>query len=451
MAKKETLFSILNNDGETKEVSKMELRLDLSDIFIDPTNNARDTESSAYAEESIGSLCAQIKFAEGLMIPLIVIEIEPSQSTEFKKYILQSGYRRVTALEKLAEEEGEAQWVQDIPCRLGEITSHGKFSLFQVMENLREDLGPLELATGLQRAIEESGGKLTQREIARGLGMDESKVSRVLKLLALPEEIQKMVATGDLSMTNALTLLSDDYDLDAADRLKCAKLGCKYSGPAFKALMDANHGKKEEDADGGSTSSKKAPVVQMVKKKTVETIIMPFLVQQLAGIEAVATDDKPLEKKFTEADIISARMDAINTMFVGKDTTLNKDLEPFKAQIEAQEKQEKAQEGAKKAYEKFVKSIAKKIKDLLAQPINEDGERPYPSLSSAIAKIGGDLKKMTGDDAKKLGFKYHTEKLEDYLKAGLAQFKKNRQDAIERAKKAKEKKAAEKAAKEAAK
>ncbi len=79
--------------------------------------------------------------------------------------------------------------------------------LLALLENLqREDLNPLEEAHAYHRLAGDF--QLGQDEIARAVGRDRSTVANCLRLLKLPAELQKDLATGRLSAGHARALLS---------------------------------------------------------------------------------------------------------------------------------------------------------------------------------------------------------------------------------------------------
>ncbi len=73
----------------------------------------------------------------------------------------------------------------------------------QVIENaLREDLKPIEQAKAFQKLMDSEGW--TGTELARQIQVNQSTVSRALKLLQLPEELQQKVDSGTLTAKAAL-------------------------------------------------------------------------------------------------------------------------------------------------------------------------------------------------------------------------------------------------------
>ena len=108
---------------------------------------------------------------------------------------------------------GERRWraarmagLREVPVVILEADDRTLMEL-ALIENLqRQDLNPMEEAFGLQALIETHG--LTQEQVAGRIGKSRSAVANSLRLTALPEEIQKLVETGELSAGHARAVLS---------------------------------------------------------------------------------------------------------------------------------------------------------------------------------------------------------------------------------------------------
>ena len=75
-----------------------------------------------------------------------------------------------------------------------------------LVENLqRDDLNPIEEATGVNRLMEQCG--LTQEAAAERLGRSRSAVANLLRLLTLPEPIRHMLEEGALTSGHARALI----------------------------------------------------------------------------------------------------------------------------------------------------------------------------------------------------------------------------------------------------
>jgi len=107
---------------------------------------------------------------------------------------------------------GERRWraakkagLRTVPVIVEEVDEEKKLELALVENLQREDLNPMELARGIKRLMERFG--LTQEEVAERLGKKRPTVANILRLLELPEDIQKLVEEGTLSLGHAKALL----------------------------------------------------------------------------------------------------------------------------------------------------------------------------------------------------------------------------------------------------
>jgi ParB family chromosome partitioning protein len=81
-----------------------------------------------------------------------------------------------------------------------------------LVENLqRSNLNAIEEARGYRRLIDDF--KLTQQQVAEAVGKDRTTITNLLRVLSLPEQVQRMVEQGVLTTGHARALLA----LDTAD------------------------------------------------------------------------------------------------------------------------------------------------------------------------------------------------------------------------------------------
>jgi ParB family chromosome partitioning protein len=81
-----------------------------------------------------------------------------------------------------------------------------QMSEIAIVENLqRRDLDPLEKAASFKQYLSAWGG--TQDELAKRLSIDRSTVANLIRLLELPEAVQKRLRSGAISMGHARALL----------------------------------------------------------------------------------------------------------------------------------------------------------------------------------------------------------------------------------------------------
>ena len=108
---------------------------------------------------------------------------------------------------------GERRWqaaqkaqLHEVPVIIKELDDATAFEI-ALIENLqREDLDPIDEAQGYQRLIEEYGH--TQEQLGKALGKSRSHIANMIRLLALPDIVQDLLAGGDLSMGHARALIT---------------------------------------------------------------------------------------------------------------------------------------------------------------------------------------------------------------------------------------------------
>jgi ParB family chromosome partitioning protein len=142
-----------------------------------------------FDEGSLEGLADSIR-SHGIVQPLLV-------RRQGERYELIAGERRWRAA-RLAGLTKVPVVVRDVPDKdLLEIA---------LIENIqRENLNAIEEAQAYRRLIETVG--LTQEELAARVGRDRSYITNYLRLLKLPEDLQKLVIEGRLSTGHARTIL----------------------------------------------------------------------------------------------------------------------------------------------------------------------------------------------------------------------------------------------------
>lgn len=142
-----------------------------------------------FDEEKLQELAASIK-EFGVVQPVVVRK-------KGRSYELVAGERRLRAA-GLAGLTKMPAIVKDY--------DDAKMMEIALIENIqRHDLNPIEEAQGLRRLMQEF--KLTQEQTAEKVGRSRSAVTNILRLLNLPEQVQKQIINGVLTMGQAKQLL----------------------------------------------------------------------------------------------------------------------------------------------------------------------------------------------------------------------------------------------------
>lgn len=151
-----------------------------------------------FDDEALEELAASIR-AKGVIQPIIVRRL-----TE-ERFQLVAGERRWRAAQK-------AQ-LHDIPAIVRDLSSREVMTI-ALIENLqREDLNPIEEAKAYS-ALTEDG--MTQSEIAQTVDKSRSHIANLMRLLALPEAVQELAASGQLSMGHARALIGHENATELA-------------------------------------------------------------------------------------------------------------------------------------------------------------------------------------------------------------------------------------------
>lgn len=126
---------------------------------------------------------------KGVITPILVSKIENG-------YRLIAGERRWRAAQKAGLER--------IPVVIRETTPIESLEL-AIIENIhRKDLNPIEEALAYKRWLDDT--QTTQDILAKKVGKERSTITNLLRLLSLPESIQKDLIEGRLSMGHARVL-----------------------------------------------------------------------------------------------------------------------------------------------------------------------------------------------------------------------------------------------------
>lgn len=143
-------------------------------------------------------------------------EFDPDRLRELADSIQEHGLIQPLAVRRVDRQyqliAGERRWrasklagLTTVPVMLIETDDRGLMEMALVENLQREDLNPLEAALAYRRLIDEFN--LTQEEVAARVGRSRPAISNTMRLLTLPEPVQKAVASGEISEGHARALL----------------------------------------------------------------------------------------------------------------------------------------------------------------------------------------------------------------------------------------------------
>jgi ParB family chromosome partitioning protein len=174
-------------------------------------------------EPALQELAASIK-ATGVLQPVTVRAVLGG------RYQLIAGERRWLA----SQRAGKAT----VPAIVRQVSNEQAMEM-TLIENLqREDLNPVEQARAFDRLSREFG--LTQEQMAQRTGKERSSVANYLRLLRLPQGMQNLIETNQISFGHAKALMGLDSEqamLKLAQRVAILALSVRQTEQAVANLM----------------------------------------------------------------------------------------------------------------------------------------------------------------------------------------------------------------------
>ncbi len=212
------LGALLSDAAERSEQQEAPRILPVQRLEPNPNQPRTDFDEDALAE--LADSIAQ----HGLIQP---VTVRPSES----------GYYQIIA--------GERRWraarmagLNEIPVVILEADDKTAAQL-ALIENLqRADLNPLEEARGYEKLM--TAYDMTQEETAAGVGKSRPAVTNALRLLKLPESIQRLVEQGSISAGHARAILpleSEELQKAAAQKITDGQLSVRQTEALVKRML----------------------------------------------------------------------------------------------------------------------------------------------------------------------------------------------------------------------
>ncbi len=158
--------------------------------IADITPNSEQPRKT-FSHKELEDLVASIK-KHGILQPLTVIDKDDGT------YELIAGERRLRA--------SQIAGLSTVPALVRTATEQEKLELALIENIQRQDLNAIEEAYAYDRLTNEFG--LKQQEVADQVGKSRPYVANMIRLLELPDEIQKALMDGTISVGKARALLS---------------------------------------------------------------------------------------------------------------------------------------------------------------------------------------------------------------------------------------------------
>ncbi len=178
--------SLFHKDAPAENSKDRIWHIPISEIAPNAEQPRRD-----FSHADLEDLVISIK-QHGILQPITVTERDDGG------YELIAGERRLRA--------SSIAGLATIPAMVRSATKQEKLELALIENIQRQNLNPIEEAFAFKRLIEEF--HLTQEQVASQVGKSRPVIANTIRLLDLPEQIQKALADGVLSTGKARAILS---------------------------------------------------------------------------------------------------------------------------------------------------------------------------------------------------------------------------------------------------
>ena len=185
-------------------------------------------------QQALAELAASIR-SQGLIQPLLVRPLDRD------RYELIAGERRWRAAQMAGLEE--------VPALVREVPDDSALAMSLIENIQRENLNPMEEASGLQRLVDEF--KMTHEQVADSVGRSRSATTNLLRLLRLAKPVQEMLMEGALEMGHARALLALDgaRQIEAGNRVAAKGLSVRETEALVQRLLRGPLARRKKRVD----------------------------------------------------------------------------------------------------------------------------------------------------------------------------------------------------------
>ena len=231
----------LASGADTASPTKLPVRAIASNPF-----QPRTTFVATELEE----LAASIK-VNGLLQAIVV-----RRSVTGRTFELVAGERRLRAVKQLG-------W-REIPAQIREVDDQTLLVLALVENLQRQDLGPLEEATGYASLRDTFG--YSQQQIAGAVGKSRPTVANMLRLLTLPASVRRLMEEGSLAMGHGRAILAVDDPVKAADLAREVAAKGWSVRETEKRIREIQPGDSAPTEEQGAAKAERDPAIDVLEE-----------------------------------------------------------------------------------------------------------------------------------------------------------------------------------------
>jgi ParB family chromosome partitioning protein len=250
---------------------------DLRELPVGSIEPNPDQPRSNFEQSALDALAGSIATA-GLLQPLIVRPLDGG------RYELVAGERRWRAAQKAGLER--------VPAVVRSSPEDERLQAALIENMVREDLNPVDEARACAALVDDLG--ISKEELARRVGRSRASISNLIRLLDLPDDVQRLLEKGELTEGHGRAILQLP---DQGQRRKLAKLAASegWSVRETEARGRGRDGRsgKRGTAKGGRISAEEKAALMDAEDALGEALGADVRVRKAgAGVKAeILADD----------------------------------------------------------------------------------------------------------------------------------------------------------------
>lgn len=215
--------NITNDSMSASEVVEGNVR----NVSVEKIDRNPEQPRKEFSEEELQDLAQSIR-EHGILQPLLVTQ-------NGDRFTLIAGERRLRASKRAG--------LKEVPCLVhAKVTTQEQLEL-AIIENVqREDLNPIEQALAYKKLHVEFG--MSHEEIAKAVGKERPSISNAIRVLNLPEEMQKAMRENRLQYGHARALLGvadQNEQREMFQKMLDGKMGTRDLEHKMKKVNVASH------------------------------------------------------------------------------------------------------------------------------------------------------------------------------------------------------------------
>ncbi len=242
-----------------------------SKVPIENIHPNPDQPRRSFDKDQLAELASSIE-AHGVVQPLVV---RPAPD--------QAGHYQIVAGERRWRASQIAQ-LHEVPVVIRDFDDLEVLEI-AIIENIqRADLNPIEEAAGYRQLLDKFGH--TQEKLAETLGKSRSHIANLMRLLQLPEDVQALVKSGQLTSGHARALITSEHPSELARQVVAKGLSVRETEKLAKSLAVGSD--KAESTPKAKPGGDKDADTKALEGDLSASVGMPVRIAHKPGQEAGA-------------------------------------------------------------------------------------------------------------------------------------------------------------------